>query len=159
MTEHVAYIITDTPANAHDIYRHWTLASMEERRRYEEWNIVFKGGEADARHLLARHIQKAGPGQKPRIWTLTLVAQELPVALSRTGIPPYAEGDIITVWDRRHALKYRAEVTDCLLAGARRPWMVWFESLKPVEPHDSRHYCGSLEADDDGTSPHIEKEH
>lgn len=157
MTEHVAYIIADTEADAHDIYRHWTLASPEERRNYEAWNIVFKG-KAEARYLLAQHIQKAQPGHTPKIWTFTLVAEELAVAPSQTGIPPYAEGDIITVYDRRYGIRFRAKVTECLLAGGSRPWIVSYESLKTIDPRDSRCHQGSLEADDDGTSPHIVKE-
>jgi hypothetical protein len=157
MAEHFAYIIADTENDAHDLFRNWTLAGQEERRLYESWNIVFKG-EADARHLLARHLQEAKPGQRPRIWQFTIFAHPLDVAPSVTGIPPYAEGDIITVYDRRLGEQYRAEVTECLLGGAHRPWLVSFESLKPVQPNDPSCHLGSLEASDDGSSPHIIKE-
>jgi hypothetical protein len=36
--------------------------------------------------------------------------------------------------------------------------MVHFESIRSIEPRDSRHYVGSLEADDEGNSPYIVKE-
>lgn len=158
MTEHFAYIIANTKEDAYDIFRHWTLAGPEERRVYESWQIVFKGEEADARYLLARHLAEAEPGQSPEIWKLDVSASMLAVEPSKTGLPPYEKGDVITVYDREYGLKYRARVTEILLAGATRPWLVSFESLKPIEPNDSRHYVGSLEAADDGTSPNIVKD-
>lgn len=153
MSEHIAYVIADTRDEAHEIYRHWTLAGTEERRALEDWHIVFKG-EADARYMLAKHLQAAKPGQMPDIWKLTIETSKLTVPPS-SGIPPYKEGDIITVYDRPLGISYRAEVTECILAGATRPWLVSFESLKPIEPNESRHYVGSLEAHDNGTSPNI----
>lgn len=154
MSERIAYVIADTKEEAYEIYRHWTLAGIEERRALEDWQIVFKG-EGDARYMLAKHLQAAKPGQAPEIWELTIEARMLAVQPSRTGIPPYKEGDIITVYDRQFGISYRAEVTECILAGRTRPWLVSFESLKPIEPNESRHYVGSLEAHDDGTSPNI----
>lgn len=154
MNEHVAYVIADTEADALDIYHHWNLAGHEERRAYESWNIVFKG-EADARYLLAQHLKEAKPGATPQIWKLDLTATALGVTPSETGIPPYADGDIITVYDREYGLRYRARVTEVLLTGATRPWMIHFESVQPIEPGESRHHVGSLEAHDNGTSPNI----
>lgn len=158
MTEHFAYIIAKTEEDAYSIFRHWAFAGPEERRAYESWNIVFKGGEAAARYLLARHLAESERDHHSAIWKIDLCATMLAVAPSRTGLPPYAQGDIITVYDREYGERYRAEVTEVLLAGAHRPWMVSFESLKPIKPGDSRHRVGSLEADDDGTSPHIAKD-
>lgn len=150
----VAYVIADTQQDALDVYFHWTLASHEERRAYEDWQIVFKG-EADARYRLAQHLTAAQPGATPQIWRLDLTATALGVTPSETGIPPYADGDIITVYDRQYGLQYRARVTEVLLTGATRPWLVHFESVQPIEPNESRHYVGSLEAHDNGTSPYI----
>lgn len=157
MTEHFAYVIAKTREDAYSIFRHWVSATPNERRSYENWNVVFKG-EADARYLLARHLAESERDQHPQIWKIDLSATVLTVAPSKTGLPPYAEGDIITVHDREYGITYRAEVAEVLLAGASRPWIVGFESLKPIEPNDSRHYVGSLEADDDGTSPNIVKD-
>jgi hypothetical protein len=155
MTEHFAYVIAETEAQAYSILRHWMGASAEERRAYEDWQIVFKG-EADARYRLTQHLAHAHGCEEPKIWQLTISATALTITPSLTGIPPYAEGDIITVYD--HGVQYRAEVSECLLAGAKRPWLVGFESLKTIEPNDSRHYVGTLEANDDGTSPNIIKD-
>lgn len=152
MTEHFAYIIADTLPSAREIFQHWTLAGPEERRAYESWNIVFKG-EADARHLLGRHLKEAKPGQSPKIWQIVVALTELDVAHSQTGVPPYREGDILTVYSRRHGERFRAEVQEVLLTGRMRPWTVHIKSLG--YSGDSQHFTGTLEADDDGTSPNI----
>lgn len=154
MADHIAYVIAETEQLARELYGVWAQSRQGDRRVLEDRLICFKGL-ADARYMLAAQRREAKEGDDPRLWTVEIAATEIELAVSDTGVQPYKEGDFITVYDRRYGERYRAQVTDCLLAGAHRPWVVEFESIKPIEPNDSRYYVGSLEAADDGTSPNI----
>lgn len=157
MAKHVAYVIAETEKEARETYRRWVNGNVGDRRIMEAWDLCFKG-QADARYRLAEHRKTAQRGKDPKLWAIELGVTHIDLAPSDTGVPPYKGGDIITVNDKEYGIRYRATVGEVLLAGASRPWIVHFESVNPIEPRESRHYVGSLEADDDGTSPNIEQD-
>lgn len=147
-----AWIVATTEEEALAAFKRWTHAGQAHSLQGQR--ICFKGL-ADARYLLVERRKEAGPGTELRIWKIRITAESVDLAVSETGVPPYKKGDRITVYDRPFGITYRAKVTEVLLAGAKHPWVVHFESVKPIEPSDSRHYVGSLEAFDNGTSPYI----
>lgn len=150
----IAYAIAETEDGAQDLYRTWVRSSETDRRILEARHLCFKGV-ADARYMLTE-FRKTESDENHQLWAIALTASRVELAVSATGVPPYRDGDIITVYDREYGCKYRARVEeDAILAGGKRPWLVHFESLQPIEPNESRHYVGSLEADDDGSSPWI----
>lgn len=154
MADHIAYVVADTEEQARARYGLWTRSGPHGRRAVEDHVVCFKGL-ADARYMLAAQRGEAKEGDDPKLWTVEIAATEIELAPSDTGVPPYKDGDIITVYDREYGITYQARVGEVLLAGVKRPWLVEFESVNTVEPGDSRSYCGSLEAHDNGTSPNI----
>jgi hypothetical protein len=152
--EPFAWIIASTQEEATAAFKRWSFGGQT--HSLEGKRVCFKGA-ADARYLLAERRKEDGPDSTLGIWKIQVEAEQASLAVSETGVPPYKDGDIITVCDRQFGIKYKAQVDEVLLAGARYPWVVHFESIKPIEPGDSRHYVGSLEADDEGNSPYIVK--
>lgn len=93
--------------------------------------------------------------------TLTLTMTEIDHQTARPArdlLPPYKDGDLILVHDRPYGRKYHATVTGVHKGGITLPWTIDFESVNTIEPNDSRSYCGSIEVDQDGTSPFIVSE-
>lgn len=98
---------------------------------------------------------KDGFGQRH---TLVLSATEINherVYPADPSNPPYKEGDAITINDHEFGLTYRATVECVTVGGVEAAWTIGFESVLPIESNDSRHYVGTLEANDDGTSEWI----